>query len=292
MNSMTGYGRGESLFEGLRISIELSSVNRKQAEFYLSLPRELESLENRIRERLTQSIARGRVNFRLSVDYGRNRSPNRLKLNGDLARQYLQEIQRLGKALKLDSSVSIDTLLRAPGVIELHSPLEDPESLWSAVSQAIDRSLTAFLKMRAKEGSSLSRDLQSRIRLLRKSAGSIAKLAPDVVVRHRSALVERIQTAGLSLALDDERLVKEVVLFADRTDITEELTRLESHFAQFKDCLTSSEPVGRKLDFLVQEMNREINTIGSKANDSAIGSLVIEMKAELERFREQAQNVE
>jgi uncharacterized protein (TIGR00255 family) len=252
----------------------------------------LESLENRIRERLTQSIARGRVNFRLSVDYGRNRSPNRLKLNGDLARQYLQEIQRLGKALKLDSSVSIDTLLRAPGVIELHSPLEDPESLWSAVSQAIDRSMTAFLKMRAKEGSSLSRDLQSRIRLLRKSAGSIAKLAPDVVVRHRSALVERIQTAGLSLALDDERLVKEVVLFADRTDITEELTRLESHFAQFKDCLTSSEPVGRKLDFLVQEMNREINTIGSKANDSAIGSLVIEMKAELERFREQAQNVE
>jgi len=289
---MTGYGRGEASIGGLRIGIELTSVNRKQAEINLALPRELESLESKFRDRLNERIARGRVSLRLTVDYGKDRAGCRLELNTQLARQYVSEIRRLSKELKIDSSVSIDSLLRAPGVVELHNPLEDPDPLWSTISKALDGALKALLAMRAKEGSALARDLRARVQSIKKSVAAIAALAPTSIKRYRDALFARLSAAGLSLALDDERLVKEIVLFADRSDIAEELTRLQSHFIQFDDCVRSKEPVGRKLDFLVQEMNREINTIGSKANDAAIASLVIEMKTELERFREQAQNVE
>lgn len=289
---MTGYGRGEASISGLRIDIELTSVNRKQAEITLALPRELESLEPKFRDLLSARIARGRVNLRLTVDYGKTRAGCRLELNTLLARQYVNEIRRLSKTLKIDSSVSIDSLLRAPGVVELHNPLENPEPLWSTISKALAAALKALLAMRAREGSALARDLRARVQSINKSAVAIAALAPASVARYRDALVARLTAAGLSLALDDERLVKEIILFADRADISEELTRLKSHFAQFDDSLRSTEPVGRKLDFLVQEMNREINTIGAKANDAAIASLVIEMKTELERFREQAQNVE
>lgn len=289
---MTGYGRGAATFEGLHIAIELSSVNRKQAEVSLNLPRELESLESKLRDRLNTSIARGRVALRLTVDYGKGREKCRLSLNTDLARQYVTETRRLSKALQIDSAISLDSLLRAPGVVELHSPLEDPERLWTTISKALDSALKGFLAMRAREGTALARDLRARVRMIKKSSAAIATLAPSSVERYRHALSARLSAAGLPLPLDDERLVKEIVLFADRSDISEELTRLGSHFAQFDDCLRSKEPVGRKLDFLVQEINREINTIGSKANDSSIASLVIEMKAELERFREQAQNVE
>lgn len=289
---MTGYGRGEASIGGLRIGIELTSVNRKQAEITLALPRELESLESKLRDRLNECIARGRVSLRLTVDYGKDQAGCRLELNTHLARQYVTEIRRLSKTLKISSSVSIDSLLRAPGVVELHNPLEDPEHLWSTISKALAAALKAVLAMRAKEGTALARDLRARIQSTKKSVAAITALAPASISRYREALLARVTAAGLSLALDDERLVKEIVLFADRTDISEELTRLKSHFAQFDDCLRSKEPVGRKLDFLVQEMNREINTIGSKANDAAIASLVIEIKTELERFREQAQNVE
>ncbi len=289
---MTGYGRGQASISGLRITIELSSVNRKQAEVLLALPRELESLESRFRDRLNESIARGRVSLRLSVDYGKDRSGCRLELNTHLAGQYVSEIRRVAKELKLDSVVSIDSLLRAPGVVELHNPLEDPEHLWSTISKALDGALKALLAMRNKEGAALARDLRLRVAAIRKAAVTVANLAPASVSRYRENLAARLAAAGLAIALDDERLLKEILLFADRSDISEELTRLDSHLAQFDDCLRSKEPVGRKLDFLVQEMNREINTIGSKANDASIAALVIEMKAELERFREQAQNVE
>lgn len=289
---MTGYGRGEASYKGLRMVIELSSVNRKQAEISLALPRELEALESRIRDRLNQSVSRGRVSLRLSADYGKGRSSLKVKLNIDLARQYVREMQKMAKELRVADGVSADTLLRVPGVVETHSPLEDPEALWKTISKALDSALAAFLKMRAREGLVLARDLEVRMKQLEKGARVITKAAPGVATRYRDTLMARLKLAGLPLPLEDERLIKEVVLFADRSDISEELTRLESHFKQFEDCLRTEDPVGRKLDFLVQEMNREINTIGSKANDAAIAAQVIVMKAELERFREQAQNIE
>ena len=289
---MTGYGRGETSSKGVRITVEISSVNRKQSEISLALPRELESLEPNIRELVAAAVSRGRVNVRLVVDSSSSAGPGKISINAELARQYLRQIQKLGRELKFDHSITLDALLRIPGIIEITSPLDDPAAMWSTIEKALRSALTSFQAMRQKEGSALARDLRSRVTALRQSLSSIQRSAPLVAARYREALVNRLKLAGLPVALDDERLLKEIALFADRSDISEELARLASHFDQFDDCSSAKEPIGRKLDFLVQEMNREINTIGSKANDSSVAAEVIQMKTELERFREQAQNIE
>jgi uncharacterized protein (TIGR00255 family) len=293
MKSMTGYGRGECAQEGFKITVELSSVNRKQAEVSLTLPRELEMLESQMRDAINRQIARGRVNARVTLHAAENKLSARKHINEPLAKAYAAELARLAKQLKLSGEVTLDQVLRAPGVFQTDEELADGESLWPAVEKALNQSLTALLKMREREGAHLSKDLTARIGVMRAAVDKVQKQAPTTAENYRKNLVERIKSAGIeSIAADDERLLKEIVLFADRSDISEELTRLQSHFQQFEDCRKAKEPVGRTLDFLAQEMNREINTIGSKANDAVISREVVTLKAELEKFREQAQNVE
>ena len=184
-------------------------------------------------------------------------------------------------------------LVRAPGVLQTEEGLSDAAAFWPAVEKALRQALDALIRMREREGAHLSKDLQKRMMLVRRSVERVQKQAPEVLKRYQEQLRERVKNAGLETpAVDDERLLKEIVYFADRSDISEELTRLRSHFEQFADCLKAKEPVGRTLDFLAQEMNREVNTIGSKANDSLISREVVTLKAELEKFREQVQNVE
>jgi uncharacterized protein (TIGR00255 family) len=210
-----------------------------------------------------------------------------------LAEAYVRDLALLAKHLKLSETVTLDQLVRAPGVFQTDEQLADCEDLWPAVEAALTQALEALVKMRSREGAHLAGDLTRRIAIMKKATSQVQKHAPAVAKRYRQQLTERIKNAGLETpAADDERLLKEVVYFADRSDITEELTRLQSHFQQFDDCLKSKESVGRILDFLAQEMNREINTIGSKANDSLISHQVVTLKAELEKFRDQAQNVE
>lgn len=293
MNSMTGYGRGESARHGYKLTVEMSSVNRKQSEIVLNLPRELDPLEARIRDRINQRVARGRLAVRVLLQAAEGNGNRRIRLNVPLARAYARELSKLERALRLPGTVTLDTLLRIPGVVETSSELDDSEAHWPALAAALDQALEGLLRMRAQEGAHLARDLCHRVRTMRKLARRVQRQAPGVARRFQAQLVERIREAGLPApALDDERLLKEVVLFADRADITEELTRLQSHFQQFDQCAASTEPVGRVLDFLAQEMNREVNTIGSKANDSLISNAVVQLKAELERFREQVQNLE
>jgi uncharacterized protein (TIGR00255 family) len=293
MKSMTGYGRGESAQDGFKITVELSSVNRKQAEVSVALPREMEMLEAQIREVIHSNVARGRVNVRLALHAAAGKISVRKHINAALARDYAAEFARLGKQLKLSGDVSLDQVLRAPGVFQTDEQLAETEDLWPVVQKAVNQAVAALLKMREREGAHLAKDLASRINVMQKSVALIQKQAPTTAENYRQNLLERIKAAGLeNIAPDDERLLKEIVLFADRSDIAEELTRLQSHFQQFVDCTKSREPVGRTLDFLAQEMNREINTIGSKANDAIISREVVTLKAELERFREQAQNVE
>ena len=214
-------------------------------------------------------------------------------MNRGLAKAYATELNRLAKELKLTGSLSIDTLMRAPGVLQTNEEASDAEDFWASVERALKKALEMMLKMREREGSNLQKDLTHRIGTMQKSVARVKKEAPQVQKRYREQLLDRIKNAGLNdTALDDERLLKEVVYFADRSDVTEEITRLESHFQQYQECLKSPEPVGRTLDFLAQEMNREINTIGSKANDARISKEVVVLKTELEKFREQAQNVE
>jgi uncharacterized protein (TIGR00255 family) len=293
MKSMTGYGRGECAQDGFKVTAELSSVNRKQAEISVNLPRELEMLEGPMRELIHRHVARGRVTGRVSVHSSGGRLTARMHLNVPLAKAYARELERLARQLKLSGPVTLDHLVRAPGVFQTDEELAESENFWPGIERALTQALEALLKMRGREGTHLARDLTARIGIMRKCVARIVKQAPLSAERYRQQLIERIKTAGLPApATDDERLLKEIVFFADRSDISEELTRLQSHFKQFDDCVKSSEPVGRTLDFLAQEMNREVNTIGSKANDADISREVVTLKAELERFREQAQNVE
>ena len=290
---MTGYGRGDCAGDGFKVTVELSSVNRKQTEISVNLPREVEMLEAQIRDAINRYIARGRLTVRVSLHAGAGNASARMHLNAPLARAYARELNRLAKQLKLAGPVTLDQLVRAPGVFQTDEELADAEHLWPAVEKSLEQALAALVKMRQREGAHLARDLAARVAAMRKCVGMIQERAPDAAERYRRQLIERIKSAGLETpAADDERLLKEVVLYADRSDISEELTRLQSHFQQFEDCRKTKEPVGRMLDFLAQEMNREVNTIGSKANDSLISREVVTLKAELEKFREQAQNVE
>ena len=290
---MTGYGRGECAQDGFKLTVELSSVNRKQAEVSVTLPRELDMLETQIRDVVNRRVARGRVNVRVSLHAAEGKLSARKHINHALAKDYATELAKLAKSLKLSSEITLDQVLRAPGVFHTDEELAETEDLWPAAEKSLNQGLAALLKMREREGAHLAKDLAARIAVMRSAVEKIQKQAPVTAENYRQNLLERIKSAGLeNIAPDDERLLKEIVLFADRSDISEELTRLQSHFQQFADCCKAKEPVGRTLDFLAQEMNREINTIGSKANDAVIAREVVTLKAELEKFREQAMNVE
>jgi uncharacterized protein (TIGR00255 family) len=292
MKSMTGYGRGECAQRGFKITIEVSSVNRKQTEIAVNLPRDLEVLEAQIRDQINRRVARGRLTVRVSL-HTAEKSEGAMRINHDLARAYAKELRALAKSLRLPETVSLDTLTRAPGVLQPAEEILEAEELWPATEKALNAALEVLLKMREREGACLAKDLKARIATLRAGVKRVQTRAPKAVERYREQLLARIKTAGLEApGLGDERLVKEIFYFADRSDISEELTRLQSHFQQFDDCVKSSEPVGRMLDFLSQEINREINTVGSKANDGDISREVVLLKAELEKFREQVQNVE
>jgi uncharacterized protein (TIGR00255 family) len=290
---MTGYGRGDCSKDGFKITVELSSVNRRQTEISVNLPREMELLEAPIRDLINRHVARGRLSVRVLLHAGASLSAARMHLNVPLAKAYARELNRLAKQLKLPGPVTLDQLARAPGVLQTDAELAVEEDFWPAVEKALRQAVVQMVRMREREGANLEQDLARRMKLMRRAATKIQRQAPTVAERYRRQLLQRIKHAGLETpAAEDERLLKEVVYFADRADISEELTRLQSHFQQFEDCRKSREPVGRMLDFLAQEMNREINTLGSKANDSLISREVVTLKAELEKFREQAQNVE
>jgi uncharacterized protein (TIGR00255 family) len=293
MKSMTGYGRGEHTREGYKISVEVSTVNRRQTEINVYLPRELEALDSRVRGEINKRLARGRVTARVSLHISESALVSQAQINIPLAKAYARGLKKLAAELSISAELTLDTLMRAPGVFQADTALADTDHFWPAVESAVTSALDACITMREREGSHLAKDLKGRIASMRKSVARIKKEAPGMVKRYRDQLLERIKTAGLPLPSDeDERLLKEIVYFADRSDISEELTRLDSHFKQYDECARSGEPVGRTLDFLAQEMNREVNTIGSKASDSAIAREVVLMKAELEKFREQVQNVE
>lgn len=290
---MTGYGRGENSRDGFKITVELSSINRKQSEISVFMPREIEALEPRVRDAINHSVARGRVTARISLHASENDAPPPVRLNTALARAYASELHRLAGELGLPGSVSLDLIVRSPGVLITDQDAMDPEAFWPATEKALRQALTALVGMRKREGDHLAKDLAARIGTMSKSVVRVAKRAPLAVKNCQKQLEIRLKKAGVEhTEIPEQRWLQEILLFADKMDISEELTRLQSHFQQFEDCQKSTAPVGRTLDFLAQEMNREINTIGSKANDSVISKEVVLLKTELEKFREQVQNVE
>ena len=288
---MTGYGRGEVDHNGVKFSVELNSVNRKQSDIVVNLPRDLNELEPRIRQTINEKISRGRTNVVVALHNGEN-GTRTLALDTALARSYHDAMRALQKELSAPGEITIGTILQAPGVMRLPEENIDANKVWPAVERALNAALAELIKMRESEGKHLAKDLIHRLKTVRAELKEIRALYPNVVKKYREAMLERINKAGLNIPIDDERLLKEISFFADRSDISEELTRLESHLAQFAHHLRKNEPVGRTLEFITQEIFRELNTLGAKSNDAGISQHVVACKAELEKIREQIQNLE
>ena len=292
IRSMTGHGRGQAAGGGLRVEVEISTVNRRQLDIQLTLPPPLRLLESRIQDEIAKSVARGRVLAEVVVQGSERVKREAIRVNQDLAKAYVDALRGAAKKLNLRDDLSVSELARLPGVLHYEPLDEDVRKAWPLVEQAVARALEALQRMRAREGAALRRDLTKRLDILAAGVAVIRREAPQVAERYRKNLRERLAKAGLVEGGSDDKLQRELVLFADRSDITEELTRLDSHLAQARKLISQAEPSGRSLDFLAQEFFREINTIGSKANDAVIAAQVVTFKAELERLREQVQNVE
>jgi uncharacterized protein (TIGR00255 family) len=291
MRSMTGYGRGEVDHNGAKFSVELNSVNRKQSDIVVNLPRDLAELEPRIRQVINEKISRGRTNVVIAMHNGAD-GPRTLALDTALARSYHEAMRALQKELSAPGEITIGTILQAPGVMRFPEENVVASKVWPEVERALNNALAELIKMREREGKHLAKDLIRRLKTLRKELKEVRALYPNVVKRYRDAMLDRINKSGLTIPTNDERLLKEISIFADRSDISEEITRLESHLAQFAHHLRKNEPVGRTLEFITQEIFRELNTLGAKSNDAAISQHVVTCKAELEKIREQIQNLE
>lgn len=291
MNSMTGFGRGEARQDDRLWQVECASVNRKQLEVVVNLPRDLSTLEGEVRNRVAAACSRGRVQVSIKRQDG-EAATDLPQIREAAIEHYLARLFSLAGRLGISAEISISELLRLPGVLGVESEEANPEEAWPAIREALDAALSQWQHMRASEGTHLREEIEGRLATIEALLGRIAEKAPQVPEQQRAALRQRLEQAGLPLPLDDERLLKEIALFADRTDVSEELARAASHLKQFRCYLASGEPIGRSLDFLLQEFFREFNTMGSKCNHAGIAHDVVSAKTELEKIREQVQNLE
>jgi uncharacterized protein (TIGR00255 family) len=291
IKSMTGYGKGEATAARGTCTAEIRSVNHRYGEVSVRLPRSFYSLENEIKRQVSTLLKRGKID--VSVQWEEASGVDALpQLNRDLAKGYFHVLSQLNQELGLSQEVPLSLILSQKGVLrEVTTAVEESEFL-PQLTQAVCSAVAAIEGMRLKEGEALAADLLARREQIARWVEEINQRTPQMVQEYQQKLEARLEQLLGSTELDPARLAQEVALLADRCDITEELVRLASHFHQFDETLKLKEPVGRKLDFLMQEMNREVNTIGSKANDAAIATLVIQIKAEMEKMREQVQNVE
>jgi len=290
MNSMTGYGRARAAFGKLEVTVQVASVNRKTLDLAISLPDDWRTLETEIADRVRARAARGRIT--LSVVAGAPESERGAGIDGEYVARTLAELARFSKDQGIEFNATPELVWSIASSQRGGGSLPDAETASQAVVAAVEEALLAFFEMRSKEGAVLRADLAARIDVMSGLVGAISKTAPAVVPAYRENLLARLKQAGLEIEITDERVLKEISLFADRCDISEELTRLQSHLDQLRGLLNEDGGVGRKAEFIMQEVGRELNTIGSKANDIAIARLVIDGKNEAERIREQLANVE
>jgi uncharacterized protein (TIGR00255 family) len=291
MNSMTGFGRGSASHEQATVAVEIAGVNRKQAEVVVLGLRDQANLENRIRKAVLRQVSRGRLQVAVSLQ-PTGTDATAVHLDPILSHQVRQALDSLADQWGRPIEINAGDLLKFPGLIRIEESSQDPEILWQAIEPALAQAIDQLIGMREAEGRDLADDLQARLAELQRLRDAISDLAPRRPEKYRELLLKRLNEIGLSIDLDDDRVLREVALFADRCDVTEETTRLQAHFKRFHEYLAASEPVGRSLDFLCQEIHREFNTIGSKASDATIAQHVVTAKTELEKIREQVQNVE
>jgi uncharacterized protein (TIGR00255 family) len=289
LHSMTGYGRGEKAGERLKITVEIKTVNHRYCDIALRIPRDLSALEDRVRKTLQKHIARGRVEVLVSLEIlAGGRAP--VKLDRDLALEYLGALRELA-GLGVKEDIGVSTLARFSDIFRTDTQ-QDPEDLWPQAEGALLAALAKLKASRELEGRGLARDLEERLALIRGWAAEVDGLAPRVAEEYRRRLKEQLEKLLQGQDLPEDRLLVEVALFAEKSSITEELVRLDSHIRAFAAAMGQEEAVGRKLDFILQEIHREVNTIASKANDYEISRRVVEIKSQVEKIREQVQNIE
>jgi uncharacterized protein (TIGR00255 family) len=291
IKSMTGYGRAETVQEGRNIIVEAKSVNHRFLEIFLRTPSALFPLEMDFKKKISERFKRGRIEVSIRLE-GEGADVSKVNLNLEIARDYFNVLNRLKEEFDLQSPISLKTLT---GFRDIFTPPTDvqlsPDFL-KQVEKTFLESLVMLIDMRQDEGLAMFQDMDMRLKAITGILETIKLRAPQVVIEYQNRLVERIKELAAGYALDDARLAQEVAFMAERSDITEEIVRMHSHIGQFEEFLQSEATEGRKIDFLLQEMNREINTIGSKSSDVEITRQVIEVKSELGKLREQAQNIE
>lgn len=291
ISSMTGYGRGEVSNGDLSAAVEVRSVNSRFLEVMARLPRTLAQRESDVKEVVRSRISRGKVNVVVAVKH-ETMTETPLKINAAAAKAYYRLLNDLRKAVKLKENVKLEHLLRFSEVLEVDESEGADEHEWFLVKDAINRALDGMVQMRHDEGSELRKDVEGRIRLLEDSVGRIEALSKERIPEERDRIRERVKRIVENGEVDEQRLELEIAILADKLDVTEECVRFRSHNRFFLEALGNDESSGRRLNFLIQEMNREVNTIGSKASNAAITHLVVQMKEELEKVREQLQNIE
>lgn len=290
IKSMTGFGSASACAEGLRATVELSSVNRKQLDAVFRLPPQLAALESRIQKIIQEQISRGRISGTVQLEASAGGAM--IQIDQPRAEAAVKQLRRTAEKLKLPDDLSASVLLQIPSLLKMQTAEQTPAEIFQTVEKALRAALKKLDTMRAREGRALEADLLARLKLLERILAGIKTRSPETAARARKKLLQGLENAGLKNLAQDERVIKEIALFGERSDISEEITRLASHIQQFRTMLRGKEPAGRPLDFLAQEFFREINTIGSKANDPVITEQVVAFKTELERIREQIQNVE
>ena len=291
VKSMTGYGRAREMLNKRDITVEIRSVNNRYLDCTVKMPRAYIFTEDAIKSRVQKRIARGKVDVFVSIDTSAA-DVSVVALNEPLARSYYEALKRLQGALELEGGLTAVTLARFPDVLTVTKAEEDVDTVSADICRVLDAALDAYDAMRTVEGAKLAEDVLNRADTIESVVGKVEERSPQTVAAYRERLENKMREVLQSTAIDESRILTEAAIFADKIAVDEETVRLRSHLAQLRTMLRSGEPVGRKLDFLVQEINRECNTIGSKCNDLTIAQDVVNMKAEVEKIREQIQNIE
>lgn len=291
VRSMTGFGRAQRIVDRWDITVELRSVNHRFLEYSARVPRAYAYLEEKLKGYLKASISRGKVDVSVTIQPVSG-SAARVTIDHSLAKEYRDALAELAEDLQVKNDITVSQLARFGDIFTITRVQEDEDQVWAAVSQVAQEAVERFVSMREEEGRRMEADLRSRLCTIEGLVGQVEERSPQTVEAYRNRLYNRLQEVLADKAVDQQRILTEAAIFAEKVAVDEETVRLRSHIHQFRQILDSGEPVGRKLDFLVQEFNRESNTIGSKAQDMEVARMVVDLKAEIEKIREQIQNVE
>ena len=291
LKSMTGYGRREAVTDGKKILVEIKSVNHRYSDYNIKVQRHLGFLEDKIRKHVSSAITRGKVDIYLNVENFET-ADKEIRLNREIARNYIEVLHELRDEFGLKDDITVSNVARNSDIFQTERVEEDEEQLWNTVKTVLDCALGDFVAMREREGERIEKDLCDRIEYMRTLVTTIDERSPQTVQEYSDRLYEKIKEVLDGRGIDEARILTEVAIYADKVAVNEETVRLTSHFEEFDNIIGSGEPAGRRLDFLIQEINREVNTIGSKASDIEIAKTVVTLKGEIEKLREQIQNIE